>query len=90
MVQHSRITHTEDGNATIGSGERHGDGDGDDAESEISLLPLSDKGIHAEGLFLNLDCPRHSFTVTAETVAGRARFRWPGILQRPFRLESAG
>ena len=55
MARRSPITHNKAGNATIGSSERHGDGDNDDVGSEISLLLLNDKGIHAEGLLLNLD-----------------------------------
>ena len=57
MKRHSRIIQTEAGNATVGSGEQHGDGDDDDAGFEISLILLNDKGIYAEGLFLNLDQP---------------------------------
>ena len=64
-MQHSRIVQTEARNATVGSGKRHGDRDYDDAGSEISLLTLNDKGINAEGMFLNLDRPCGDFTVTA-------------------------
>ena len=53
MERHLWIIQTETGNVTVGSGERHDDGDDDDAGSKISHLPLNNKGIHAEGLFLN-------------------------------------
>ena len=43
MVRRLRIIQTEAWNSTIRSGERHGDGDNDDAGSEISLLPLNYK-----------------------------------------------
>ena len=65
MARRLWIVHTEDGNATIGSGERHGDGDNNDAGSEIYLLLLNYKGIYAEGLFLNLDRPRIGVLVSA-------------------------
>ena len=35
---------------------QHGDGEKDDVGSKISLFLLNHKGIHVEGLFLNLDC----------------------------------
>ena len=54
------------------SGERHGDEDNDDAESEISLLMLNDKGINAKGLFLNLDRPRGSVPIASEIMTGQA------------------
>ena len=73
MARRLRIFQTEAGNATVRSGERHGDGDDNDAGSEISLLPLYDKGIHDEGLFLNLDRPCGGVPVKAEIMAGRAR-----------------
>ena len=72
MVQRLRIFQTEAGNATVGSGKRHGDGDNYDAGSEISLLLLYNKGIHDEGLFLNLDRPRGGVPVASEIMAGRA------------------
>ena len=53
MAQRLRIIQTEAENATVWSGKRHDDGDDNDAGYEISLLPLYDKGIHSEGLFLN-------------------------------------
>ena len=56
------------------SGERHGYGYDDDAGSEISLLPLNDKGIYSEVIFLNLDRPRGGVLVAAEIMAGRAQF----------------
>ena len=43
----------------------HGDGDDYDAGSEISILPLNDRGIYYEGLFFNLDWPRGGVPVTA-------------------------
>ena len=73
MAWRLQIIHTEAGNATIRSDDRHGDGDDDDAGSEISLLLLNDKIIYAEGLFLNLDRPRGDVPVAAEIMAGRAR-----------------
>ena len=57
MAQYLRIFHTEAGNATVGSGKRHGDGYDDYAGYDISLLPLYNKGIYAKGLLLNLDQP---------------------------------
>ena len=72
MARRLRIIQTEAGNATVGSGERHGDGDKYDAGSETSLLPLNDKGICAEGIFFNLDQPRGGVPVSAEIMAGRA------------------
>ena len=59
-------------NATVGSDERHGDGDGDKAGSEISLINLNDKGIHAEGIFLNSDRSRGGIPVAARIMAGKA------------------
>ena len=53
MAKRSQIIHTEAGNVTVGSSKRHGDGDHNYVGSEISLLPLNDKCIHAEDLFLN-------------------------------------
>ena len=73
MARLLRIIHTEAGNATVGSGEKHGDGDNDDAGYEISILPLNDKGIHTEVPLLNLDRPRGSVPVAAEILAGQAR-----------------
>ena len=73
MARCLQIIHTEAGNATLESGEWHGDGDVDDAGSEIYLLPLNDKGIHAEGLFLNLYWLRVGVTVAAEIMAVRVR-----------------
>ena len=43
MAQRSRIIQTGSGNATIGGGKRHVDGDDDDAGSGISILPLNNK-----------------------------------------------
>ena len=57
----------------VGIGKRHGDGDDDGLLYEIYLLPLNNKGIHTEGLLLNLDQPRGSVPVAAEIMAGRAR-----------------
>ena len=57
MARRSRIIQTEAGNAIVRSGEWHDNGDNDDAGSEISLLMLNNRVIHAEGLFLNLYCP---------------------------------
>ena len=70
MARHLQIIQTEARNVTIGSGERYGDGDDDEAGSEISLLPLNDKGIYAEGLFLNLYRPRGGVPVEAEIMVG--------------------
>ena len=65
MVRLLRIIQTESGNATVGSDERQGDGDDDDSGSEISLLPLNDKGIYGEGLLLNLDWLRGGVTIAS-------------------------
>ena len=46
MARLLRRIHTESGNATIGSGKQHGDGDDDDSGSDIYLLPLNDKEIN--------------------------------------------
>ena len=73
MARRLRIFQTKSGRATVGSGERHGDGYDYDVGYEISLLPLYDKVIHAEGIFLNLDRPRSGVPVAAEIMAGRAR-----------------
>ena len=59
------IFQTEDGNATVGSGGQNGDEYDNDTGSEISLLPLYDKGIYAEGLFLKLDQPRSGVPIAA-------------------------
>ena len=58
---------------TVGSGGRYGDGDENDAGYEINLCPLNDKGIHAEGIFFNLDWPCIGGPVAAEIMAVRAR-----------------
>ena len=73
LARRSRIIHTEDGNTTVGSGKWHGDGDDNEAGSDISLLPLNDKDIHTEGIFLNLDRPHGGVPVAAEIMAGWAR-----------------
>ena len=65
MARRLRIIQTEAGNATIGSDKRHGNGDDDDAGSDIYLLLLNNKGIHAEGHLLNLDQPRGGVPVAA-------------------------
>ena len=65
MAQGSRIIQTDSGNATVGSRDRHGDRDDDDAGSNISLLPMNYKGIYSEGIFLNLDWPRGGVPVAA-------------------------
>ena len=54
LARRSRTIQTEAGNATVGSSERHGDGDDDDVGYEISLLLLNNKVIYSEGLFLSL------------------------------------
>ena len=72
MARRLRIIRTEAGNATVRSGERHGDGDDDDSGSEISIITLNDKGIYAEGIFLNLYRPRGGVLVTAEIMVGKA------------------
>ena len=68
-----RIFQNEDENATVGSIERHGNGDNDYEGYEIFLLLLKNKGIYAEGLLLNLDRPRSSVPFSAEIVVGQAR-----------------
>ena len=75
IVQRLRMIYTEDGNTTVGRGKRHGDGDDNVAGSDISLLPMNDKGIYAEGLFLYLDRPRGGVPVSAEIMAGKVRVR---------------
>ena len=65
---------TEDGNTTVGIDEQHGDGDDDDAGSDISLHTMYNKVIYAEGLFLNLDWLRGGVPVAAEIMTGRAQF----------------
>ena len=42
-------------------------------ESEIFLLTLNNKGIHTEGLFLNLDRPRGRVPVAEKIMVGRAQ-----------------
>ena len=66
------IIQTKADSVTVWSGDRHGDEDNDDAESEISLLMLNDKGINAKGLFLNLDRPRGSVPIASEIMTGQA------------------
>ena len=73
MARRLRIFQTEYGNTTVGISKQHGDGEDNDAGSEISLLLLYDKGIYADGLFLNLDRLRGGVPVAAEIMAGRAR-----------------
>ena len=70
-----RIIQTEAGNATVGSVKRHGDGDDDNAGSDISLLTLYSKGIHDEGLFLNLDRPAMISAATGTPPRGRSKLR---------------
>ena len=65
--------HTEAGNTTVGSGKSHGDGDDNDMESEIFLLTLNNKGIHTEGIFLNLDRPRGRVPVAEKIMVGQAQ-----------------
>ena len=60
-----QMIQNEAGNATVGSDKWHGDGDGNKAGSEISILKLNDKGIHAEGVFLNFDRPCGGVPVAA-------------------------
>ena len=73
MARSLRIIQTEDGNANVGSGNWNGNVDNNDAGSEISLLPLNNKGIYAEGLFLNLDWTRGGVPVASEIMSGQAR-----------------
>ena len=73
MAQRLRVIHTEAGNATVGSGDRHGTGEDDDAGSEIYLLPLNDKGICAKGVFLNLDWLCSGVPVAAEITTRQVR-----------------
>ena len=68
-----QIIQTEAGSATVGSSERHGDGYDNDTGSEICLLPLNNRGLYAEVLFLNLYRRHGGVPVTAEIVAERAR-----------------
>ena len=69
VVQNSRIIQTESGTFTVGSSDWYGDGDDSDVGSKISLLPLNNKLVNAEGLFLNLNRPRGGVTVAAEIIA---------------------
>ena len=73
MARRSRIFQTEAGNDTVGISKRYDDGEDNDAGSEISLLPLYNKGIYAESLFLNFDRPRDGVSVAAQIMAGQAR-----------------
>ena len=80
MAQRLWIIQTEASNSTVGrgerqaaSGKRHGDGENDDAGSEIDLLMMNDKGIYAKGLFFNLYRPRGSVPVAAEIMAVQAQ-----------------
>ena len=78
MSRRLRVIQTADGNVTVGSGEWNSDGDDDDAGSEISLLLMTDKGIHAEGLLLYLDwpsvvVPATIFSVTGTTTLGQSK-----------------
>ena len=73
MARRSRIIQTESGKSTVRSGERHGDEDDDEAVSRIYILPLNNKCIHDEGLFLNWDHPISGVPVTAQIMAGRAQ-----------------
>ena len=73
MARRLQIIQTEAENSTVGSGKWHGDGDCESSQSEISLLPLKDKGIYAEGLFLYLDRPRGGVPVAAEIMARLAQ-----------------
>ena len=73
MARRLRIFQTESGNATVGSSKRHGDGDNDDKVSEISVLPLYNKGIYADDLFLNLYQPLGGVPFAAEIMAGQAQ-----------------
>ena len=72
MSRRSQIIQTKAGNNTVGISDRRGDGYEDEAGSEISIFPMNNKGIHSEGLFLNLDRPGGSVSVAEEMVAGRA------------------
>ena len=54
-MRYLQIIHTNAGNVTVGIGERHSDGDDNDAGYETSLLLMNNKGIHYEGLLLDLD-----------------------------------
>ena len=67
LARRLRIISTKSGNATVGSGNLHGGGDGDYDEtgSEISLLPLNNKGMYTKGLFLDLGQPRSGVPVAA-------------------------
>ena len=76
MAGNNNQSDTENANSEIRKAHfivQHGDGDDDEAGSEISFLTLSNKGIHAEGIFLNLGHPGGGVTFVEEIVAGRAR-----------------
>ena len=54
MAGNNNQSDTENANSEIRKAHfivQHGDGDDDEAGSEISFLTLSNKGIHAEGIF---------------------------------------
>ena len=89
MARRLWIFHTESGNATVGSNERHGDGDNNAAGSEIYLLPPYDKGIYAEGLFPQFGSVVRWCSCLSINHGGTSASWWPGILQRTFGLESA-
>ena len=72
-MQNSRIFQTESGKYTVGSSNWYGDGDDGDTGYNISLLPLNNKVINTEGLFLNLDRLRGGVTVASEIIAGCAQ-----------------
>ena len=75
MARHLRIIHNEAGNTTVGGGNRRESlcWTDNDAGSEIYLLPLNNKGIYTEVLFLNLDRPRGGVPVAAVIMTGQAR-----------------
>ena len=73
MVRSLWIIQTEAGDATVGGGKWYGDGDDDDAGSDISLHPLNEKGIYAEGPFLDLDWLNGGVPVAAEIMLVQAR-----------------
>ena len=67
---------TEDTNSEIRKSHflvQHGDGEKNEAGSDISLLLLNDKSVRAEGLFLDLDRTGGGVPVAKEIVARRAR-----------------
>ena len=83
------IFQAEAGNGTVGSGKRHGDEDDNDMGYVISLLPMNNKGIYAEGLFPQFGSAAQWYSCFSINHGGTSASWWPGISHRAFRLEYA-